>query len=286
MKTLKYFFGLNLIGAVLFLSFSAHLTSCIKEVVHDTTTVTVRDTLKVTDTVCHVDVGMVAHYTFTNGSLLDESGNNNNIVYCNATKTTGRTGIANSAYLFNGSDAYMRVANSASLNPDKGITMVAVFKANDFYLGTCHGNDLISKGYPDPVNGFYVMRITDPFGHCYDPADTAHEFMSGGYGNNSPAGTAAGAYSDTSIIRKGQWYVAVYTFDGNESKLYVNGELKAVDTRPAHFTANDQDLLIGKHGDPSFPYLFNGIIDEIRIYNRALCECEIQQLNNYDQKSK
>jgi hypothetical protein len=43
------------------------------------------------------------------------------------------------------------------------------------------------------------------------------------------------------------------------------------------------DLLLGKHGDPSNPYHFNGIIDEIRIYDRALCFEQIKKLNNTGQ---
>ena len=41
-----------------------------------------------------------------------------------------------------------------------------------------------------------------------------------------------------------------------------------------------QYLFIGKHGDPQFPYWFNGVLDEVRIYKGALCEGEVKMLYN------
>jgi hypothetical protein len=163
----------------------------------------------------------------------------------------------------------MRVANSASLNP-QNITMMARVKVNDFYMGTCHFSEIIGKGNTDIINGFYVMRIADPFGHCYEVPDVTKEFFIGGFGNNIPEGSAAGVMADTAFVQKDNWYTVVYTYDGIKSSIYVNGKLKAVQEKSAPFTANERDVFIGRHEDPSFPYWFNGVIDEIRIYNRAI----------------
>ncbi len=284
MKILKYFFGLNIIGALFFLSFTTHLTSCIKEIVHDT--LLVKDTITVRDTVCHVNVGMVAHYTFDNGSLLDQSGNNNNITFSNAVATADRFGKNNNAFLFDGNSAYMKVPNSSSLNPTTAISIVAIVKVNDFYRGTCHENQIIGKGYPDEVKGLYLMRITDPFGHCYEEADTTKEFFWGAYGDNIPEGSASGVISDTNYIQTGKWYTVVYTYDGHESRIYVNGNLEKIEQKKVPFTPTDTDLYIGRNYYPDYPYWFNGVIDEIRIYNRALCECEVDQITDYSLNDK
>jgi hypothetical protein len=50
----------------------------------------------------------------------------------------------------------------------------------------------------------------------------------------------------------------------NQQKLYVNGELKAQGTLTDPITTNTNNLLIGDLIG------FNGTIDEVRIYNRAL----------------
>jgi len=48
---------------------------------------------------------------------------------------------------------------------------------------------------------------------------------------------------------------------------------------PITFTPNSNDIFIGKHENPLFPYYFNGVIDEIRIYNKAITNQQIGYLN-------
>ena len=85
----------------------------------------------------------------------------------------------------------------------------------------------------------------------------------------------------TRIVLK-QWYHVAQTSDGNSLKLYVNGQYES----PLYISSvNDgtinssQPLRIGG-GAPSGtpPFWFAGVIDDIRIYNRALSEAEIKQL--------
>src|SRR5689334_2819897 len=83
-----------------------------------------------------LDSGLVAWYTF-DSDVLDHSGNNNNVIFNNAKPTKGQRKLPNTAYLFDGSTSYMRIANSASLNP-QSITLYAIIKVEGFYQGTCH----------------------------------------------------------------------------------------------------------------------------------------------------
>jgi hypothetical protein len=276
---MKVFKGIIASGAALFiisLSSSVNLTSCTKELendtilIHDTIIHEKVDTLIQVDTICKLDLGLVAHYNFTDGSLLDETDNHNDIIFNSATSTSDKAGNADNAYLFDGSTSYMRVANSTSLNPNGKITIMARVKVNDFYRGTCHFSEIVGKGSSDAIEGFYVMRIADPYGHCYDEPDTTKEYFMGAYGDNVPEGTSAGSLADTAFIQKDNWYTVVYTYDGAKSKVYVNGHLKSVSEKTVTFTPNDHDLYIGRHEDPSFPYWFNGVIDEVRIYDRAV----------------
>ncbi len=282
MKFLRLLVGGHLLGIFFLLGTTPHLVSCTKETKYDT--VLIRDTLVITDTItrvdtiCNLKAGMVAYYNFDDGSLQDGSGFNNHIVFNSATPTTDRFGNANGAYLFDGSSSYMRATNSASLSPQK-ITLVAIVKVNDFYQGTCHANQIFGKGYPDPVLGYYNLRFMDTYSDCYAPVNQNKQFFIGTYGDDIPQGTASFAGIDTSLITKETWYTVVYTYDGEQSKLYVNGELKHSQQKAVTFTANPFDLLIGRHQDPEYPYWFNGVIDELRIYDRALCACEIDQIN-------
>jgi hypothetical protein len=60
----------------------------------------------------------------------------------------------------------------------------------------------------------------------------------------------------------------------------VNGVLVNTSNGAANFTPNTQELYIGKHGDPQYPYWFTGVIDELRIYKKALCQGEVNLLTN------
>ena len=71
----------------------------------------------------------------------------------------------------------------------------------------------------------------------------------------------------------------IFTYDGLQARLYVDGKLKQAKNGSVPFTANTFDLMIGRAENPSFPYWLNGVIDEIRIYKKALCDCEIVALS-------
>lgn len=279
----------------LFLCFSVPFVSCQKTYVHDTTTITIHDTTIVKDTVTITDSvnfnladGLVAYYNFNGGNLNDSSGHNNNIFFSNATPTVDRFGNANNAYLFDGDSSYMVVKNSSSINPTN-ITIYAIVKVNGFFQGQCHGNQILSKGYPYDIAGFYDLSffplINGTGGTCSPTVDTTREIFGGGFGDDFPQGYDAGAAGTSSIdsvlVQKNQWYTIAYTYDGATAKFFVNGALAYSMPNPHQitFTPNSYDLFIGKHENPLFPYYLNGVIDEIRIYNKAISNQEIGYLN-------
>jgi len=286
MKVARSVFGLLILFIVLaFLEIN--VTSCKKEVVTDT--LIIKDTIRVKDTIRIVDSincgcydltdGLVAYYNFNNGTLNDSSGNGNHIIFSNANKTSDRFGRANNAYLFDGVNSYMKVANSASLNPNKAISIMATIKINGFYSANCVNNQIVGKGWNDFINGFYALRFYSTVG-CQSVVDTSKEVFYGAYGDLN---TRSGEY-DSTYIHSNNWYNIVYTCGDGISKIYINGVLKSTSVAyTTAFTANNQELYIGKHGDPQYPYSFNGVIDEVRIYNKALCAGAVKQLYNSNQ---
>jgi hypothetical protein len=223
---------------------------------------------------------LIAWYKFTNGSLKDLSGKNNHIVFSNAKLTSDRFGKANNAYLFNGNGSYMKVNNSASLNP-KRISMMAIVKIAGFYNGPCLANNILSKGFNDYANGFYALRFTNLGKDCNSTVDISKECFTANFGDNyNPYyGSATGASASSDYIQTSKWYNVIYTFDGFVSKIYINGILKSSIKKTPPVNGNADNLYIGKHADPSFPYWFNGTIDEIRLYKKALSQAEINFLN-------
>ncbi len=284
MKVLKSTVGVLTLIILLF-SFQTNFSSCKKEIIRDT--VIIKDTIRTTDTLHITDSincgcydlkdGLVAYYNFNGGNLNDSSGKGNNIQSnFNAVKTADRFGKANNAYLFDGKSSYMQVANSTTLNPSGAITLMAIVKMNDFYRGTCHGNQILQKGTKDQNQGVYSLRISDISSDCYFAVDTSKETSLGFYGDY---GNAVGANDTTEYVKTNTWMNMVYTYDGQYSKIYINGQLKNTYTGKAIFTPNSSDVFIGRAESPEYPYWLNGAIDEIRIYNKALCAGAVKQLS-------
>jgi hypothetical protein len=98
------------------------------------------------------------------------------------------------------------------------------------------------------------------------------------HGNhNAPVGYIQGAEKEwgvdggTTPLPENVWSHIAYTSDGGKLRFYVNGELKG--------TASGFEAVTGTGplviGGGSEGYVFHGLIDEVRVYNRALSEGEV-----------
>jgi hypothetical protein len=93
--------------------------------------------------------------------------------------------------------------------------------------------------------------------------------------------SASNAYAQrysTTVRLLNVWYhvAGVYNAAARTLDIYVNGVLDngvLVGTIPASQSANNVNVNIGRR---SGGYYFNGVIDEVRIYNRALSAAEVQ----------
>jgi|CXWL01.1.fsa_nt_gi PKD repeat protein len=217
----------------------------------------------------NLNKGLVAYYPF-NGNTNDESGNGNNPSTTKVTYTADRLGKANAACSFNGTSNYIRIPNDASLNFKNGFSISAWVMVKGFYEGPCHGNRIIMKGYTDYLDGNYLLTFDDNYStkgsNCYtDRPD-----------KNRQSFYAAGAKPNTNdYIIPGKWYLLTYTYDGNTALLYVDCKLQAKGTLRNNDFSNNHDLFIGKMNNPQYPYWFNGLLDEVRFFNRSLNKDEI-----------
>ena len=129
----------------------------------------------------------------------------------------------------------------------------------------------------DQEPGIYGLRAVDVTTNCSGPIDPGKEYLYGYYGNTNSNWITAS--SQPTYIELNKWINVIYTYDGTKAQLYLNGVLKETRNGTVSFTPTNYDMFIGRAENPLFPYWFNGIIDEIRIYNKALCDGEIKQLN-------
>ena len=213
----------------------------------------------------NLNQGLRAYYPFS-GNANDVSGNNNHPVFNNATLTADRLGNANSAYHFNGTDNYMKVLNSPSLNMTNQMSISLWVKASAYYTGPCYNNMLVMKGDADYLPGNYSLRFSDAYTGCTNPTTTQERF----YG--------PGVIAQLPLVQLNQWYSVVCTYDGNMAKIYVDCILR--DSAVVSITSftNSYDLFLGHLNNAQYPYWLNGDLDEVRIYDRALNQDEVKVL--------
>lgn len=280
----------RLAGTILFLAVCFTMNSCSKEantsVAAQNDALSSETSLRSLSASAGIDTSaLVAWYSFDSGSLKDKSSFHNNIKFNNAVPAADRNGVANNAYYFGG-NSYMRVKNSASLNPATGITLFAIVKVSDFYAGKCHGNRILGKGYTPNQQGVYYMLFDDGYATnqmaCSQDVEKDHENFSAAYGDLSSG--RYDAEGDTlAFVQTDHWYHLVYTYAKGVGSYYVDGVLTQRATNRASFTANGDDLYIGAldQRDTEYPYYFTGTIDQIGIFNTALNEQQVARLSKY-----
>ncbi len=82
---------------------------------------------------------------------------------------------------------------------------------------------------------------------------------------------------DSPLPQVGVWTHVLATCDGTNLRFYVNGVLAA---GPSVVTADAPVITHSEIGGWSGSYLWNGLIDDVRVYNRALSAGEIKRLYN------
>ena len=86
--------------------------------------------------------------------------------------------------------------------------------------------------------------------------------------------------TDCSLYQDGAWHNIVVIYNGTSVKLYADGNSIAdLTSSVAYGAAGTQSLVLGKGGDYSGIY-FNGSIDQVRIFNKALSSSEVTTLYN------
>ena len=212
--------------------------------------------------------GLVAYYPF-NGNANDASGNTNNgLVY----GATFRTNVAGRpiALNFDGSSTnYVRVPRSASLEPTESISVTL----------WCNGVPGTGQNYgtmlrkADGCQPGYFIRTAG-----YRP-DITPRFKIDLPNPCTQGGVAAAFVPSTNT--GWQQLAATYSRTNGWITTYVNG--LQVDQTPFAMTMQQSgDLFIGGATVGADDGGFAGLIDDVRIYNRALSTSEVQQLYQFE----
>jgi hypothetical protein len=182
---------------------------------------------------------------------------------CNLNYTTS-PGSTDYALKFDGVDDYINISDANSLRIQEDITLETWI---NFEEGGSMQPRIISKG-ADGGNGYELLMT-------HTGSSRNLEFRIG------PGGGGIEIHLiSQSILNAGEWYHCAVSYDGSRIDMYINGMLDAsVDTSGSLVTTFD-DLCIGQKSTPAWDK-YKGYIDEVRIWEIARTQVEIQQnMNN------
>lgn len=209
--------------------------------------------------------GLVAYYPF-NGNANDESGLGNHGAVNGAALTADRFGNLDSAYSFDGLNDYIDSGSGSStlFNPEDSYTLTAWIMCDD-----PSGYNSIVARHDDNLNTFnYALDISE--NQAWFIADEAL--------------VQSTRVRSITELADNIWYQVVGVYDNKDMTLYLNGtEIKSVVSTAGGMGDPTASLYIGKVGYSTsyadYRY-FDGFIDDVRIYDRALSSEEVTELYN------
>lgn len=195
-------------------------------------------------------VGAWAFEESNGDTVLDASPQRNTGTIQGASRTSnGRYGRGVS---FDGQDDWITVADDSSLDLTNGMTLEAWVKPDT--LANSWRTILIKEQTQNLAYAMYAGTDAGlPSGHVYTDSDKG--------------------LSGPTALPLGQWSHVATTFDGSTLRLYVDGAQVSTMAVTGPITVSGGALRMG--GNAVWAEWFDGTLDEVRVYNRALSGAEI-----------
>jgi hypothetical protein len=216
--------------------------------------------------------GLLAYYPF-NGSFNDESGNGNNATAKNgAVLTSDFLGRTNKAAGFDGVNDYLIVPGSSKLDADAISVSFQVMVNNSNRRNVTVSRINFETG-ESVIFGVHESQPADNkwnFGVTPGTDDCTKQY---------PYDPTLGVYANPPI-QAGRWYNVIVTFGAGKQNFYIDGVLHNSVTRTFSNAKKcpNGDLMIGGWWKNDIVSI-DGKLDEVRLYNRVLTDCEIAKLS-------
>lgn len=217
--------------------------------------------------------GLVAYYPF-NGNANDVSVNANNGINNGATLTTDRFGNVDSAYFFNGSTEYINVPSSNTLNFQTNNSFTLSYWINATSINTSKVNVIINKQIGAGTSSQDGWNSNVEFNRAINLRI-----------QNAPSTVFCDPSSNAGAISNLTNYHITQVFQNGTSSVYINGIQVSTSAGCLGIIGdNSSNMFIGKPTWTSGNAQgFNGVIDDIGIWNRALTQQEVATLYNAEQ---
>ena len=220
--------------------------------------------------------GLIAYYPF-DGNAIEALGNTSGIngVLTNIAGTTGKNGLPNTALHFDGITQNSRI----------DIADNSVF---DFGLGNYTTSLWLKYNSPQNNNLSYSMIFCKGGFENSTPGPSAFvDFLqvASNYGYSSAGAVTLRSSNDdftsaskNGVINTNEWHHFVFMRINSNLKIFLDGQLIASRAVELENMVNNYPLRFGANQDFTNSQNFIGDMDEVRFYNRALCDAEVVQL--------
>ena len=165
-----------------------------------------------------------------------------------------------STLTFDGINDYVNISNTAALNPTSAITVEAWIKADTWGINPWSNSIVNKEGWALGPQGYTLRcgqngRLSFNFGN----AGVWHEAVS------------------TPQMSTNRWYHVVGTYDGSVIRIYINGQQVGTTNYSGSIAVGTYDVKIGDIAyTAAGSRLFDGQIDEVRIWNQALSNATLR----------
>jgi hypothetical protein len=211
-------------------------------------------TVPVTLTVSAPNSGLVGAWGFDEAggtTTADRSGKANTGTISGATRSTA--GKFGGALSFDGVNDWVTVPDANSLDLTAGMTLEAWVRPSA--TGTVWRTTLLKESSAGLVYGLYANTNTQrPSGHVFTSLETD--------------------IRGTATVPLNVWTHLATTYDGSVLRLYVNGVQVSTGAVSGSIATSANALRIG--GNSIWNEWFKGLIDEVRVYDRALTAAQVQ----------
>jgi N-acetylneuraminic acid mutarotase len=161
----------------------------------------------------------------------------------------------NNSLRFDGTDDYIDVPNESAFDFTNAMTVEAWIKVSSF---TKDWQAIVTKG---------------------DKSWRLHRYSNSNFISFAASGISGGALTGTINVNDGQWHHVAAVYDGSHKYLYVDGNLDASSVATGTILNSSYNVAIGENLEQTGRQ-FNGKIDEVRIWNVARTQAEIQASMN------
>jgi len=197
----------------------------------------------------------------TSGDTAKDSAGNNDGRLVGDPQWQPSAGKVGGALELDGDGDYVEIPNESNFDITTEITVSAWIKANQFDK---EWQAIIAKG----DSTWRIQRNQNK---------DSLEFACSGL--KIPSGSPYGSLYGEKSVNDGQWHHIVGVYDGSKMYLYVDGTVDTSQPASGRINTNDEPVYIGENSERTARF-WEGLIDDVRIYNYALSEGEIKTIYN------